>query len=248
MILILNFIFCVAKRVKWFVCIHIFVYNSKNVSYIIFRNAGVFIWILYSLRQTKYGNICDVLRYLEPFVQFKNVKGSHGGVLLIHGCFSRLWNCANGIACNFTKSNTLPWVFFTFSKFYRWYQIAQRITYLGCYQYISVINSKGEYTDRSKFSSNVYFSRGTHYVKSVRIRSYSAPHFPAFRLNTERYGVPFLIQYKWGKTRTRTTPNMYIFYAVTLLHTLLHAKNSRKLFHIANPLFEKLWPIIVRWI
>ena len=27
-----------------------------------------------------------------------------------------------------------------------------------------------------------------HCVKSVRIRSYSGPHFPAFGLNTERYG------------------------------------------------------------
>ena len=28
------------------------------------------------------------------------------------------------------KSNTLPWVFFTFFKSYKWYQIAQRITYI----------------------------------------------------------------------------------------------------------------------
>ena len=28
-----------------------------------------------------------------------------------------------------------------------------------------------------------------HFVKSVRIRSYSGPHFPVFGLNTERYGV-----------------------------------------------------------
>ena len=28
-----------------------------------------------------------------------------------------------------------------------------------------------------------------HSVKSVPIRSYSGPHFPAFGLNTERYGV-----------------------------------------------------------
>ena len=27
-------------------------------------------------------------------------------------------------ACNFTKSNTLPWVFFTFFKLYKWYQKA----------------------------------------------------------------------------------------------------------------------------
>ena len=34
---------------------------------------------------------------------FKNVKNTHGGVLLL-------------VACNFTKSNTPPWVFFTFLK------------------------------------------------------------------------------------------------------------------------------------
>ena len=38
-------------------------------------------------------------------------------------------------ACNFTKSNTHPWVFFTFFKLYKWYQIAQRITYMY-YTYI----------------------------------------------------------------------------------------------------------------
>ena len=32
-------------------------------------------------------------------------------------------------ACNFTKSNTPPWMFFTFFKLYECYQIAQRITY-----------------------------------------------------------------------------------------------------------------------
>ena len=30
-----------------------------------------------------------------------------------------------------------------------------------------------------------------HYIKSVRIWSYSDPHFPAFTLNTERYSVNF---------------------------------------------------------
>ena len=32
-------------------------------------------------------------------------------------------------ACNFTKSNNPPWVFFTFFKLCNWYQIAQRITF-----------------------------------------------------------------------------------------------------------------------
>ena len=32
-------------------------------------------------------------------------------------------------ACNFNKRNTLPWVFFTFIKLYKWYQMVQSITY-----------------------------------------------------------------------------------------------------------------------
>ena len=36
------------------------------------------------------------------------------------------------------------------------------------------------------------FNRPWHYVKSVRIRSYSGPHFSAFGLNTERYSLQML--------------------------------------------------------
>ena len=45
-----------------------------------------------------------------------------------------------------------------------------------------------------------------HCVKSVRIRSFSRPYFPAFGLNTE-------IQSECGKIRTRKTPNTDIFHA-----------------------------------
>ena len=51
-------------------------------------------------------------------------------------------------------------------------------------------------------------------VKSVRIRSYSGPHFPAFWLNLERYEVSLCIQSECGKMGTRITPNMHTFYAV----------------------------------
>ena len=51
-------------------------------------------------------------------------------------------------------------------------------------------------------------------VKSLRIRSYSDPHFPAFGLNTERYGVSLRIQPECRKMRTRITPNTDIFHAV----------------------------------
>ena len=38
-------------------------------------------------------------------------------------------NLLTAEACNFTKINTPPWVFFTFFKFYKWCQIAKRTTY-----------------------------------------------------------------------------------------------------------------------
>ena len=46
-----------------------------------------------------------------------------------------------------------------------------------------------------------------HCKKSVRIRSFSGPCFPAFELNTERYSVSLRIQSECGKIRTRKTPN-----------------------------------------
>ena len=38
-------------------------------------------------------------------------------------------------SCNYTKSDTPPWVFFTFFKMYKWCQIGQSITYwtLQCF-------------------------------------------------------------------------------------------------------------------
>ena len=54
----------------------------------------------------------------------------------------------------------------------------------------------------------------THCIKNVRIRSCSGPHFPAFGLNKEKYGVSLRIQSKYGKMRTRITPNVDTFYAV----------------------------------
>ena len=49
----------------------------------------------------------------------------------------------------------------------------------------------------------------SHNVKSVRIRIYSGPYFPAFRLNTEKYFISLRIQSEYGKIRTKITPNTY---------------------------------------
>ena len=48
-------------------------------------------------------------------------------------------------------------------------------------------------------------------VKSVRSRSYSGPHFPAFRPNKERYSIYLRIQSECWKMRTRITRNTEIF-------------------------------------
>ena len=66
--------------------------------------------------------------------KLKNVKSIHGE-----------------IACNFTKSNTPPWMFFTFFKLYEWYQIAQRIT-------ISVLKSSSVIPLDHSFSTYAIFS------------------------------------------------------------------------------------------
>ena len=42
----------------------------------------------------------DTLRNLVPFVEFKNVKNTHGGVLLLAKLQAKVYN--------FTKSNTPP--------------------------------------------------------------------------------------------------------------------------------------------
>ena len=61
---------------------------------------------------------CVIWYYLH---NFKNVKNTHGEVLLLVKL--------QASRCNFTKSNASPSVFFTFFKLYKWYKIAQCTTY-----------------------------------------------------------------------------------------------------------------------
>ena len=65
--------------------------------------------------------ICDALCDLVPFVQFKYMKNSPWSSLLLLKLQAKV--------CNFPKSNTPPCVFFTVFKLYRWYQIAQSVSY-----------------------------------------------------------------------------------------------------------------------
>ena len=54
----------------------------------------------------------------------------------------------------------------------------------------------------SKTSSSC-LHQDKHYVKSIQIRSFSGPYFPAFGLNIEIYGVNLRIQSEYRKIRTR---------------------------------------------
>ena len=60
-------------------------------------------------------------------------------------------------------------------------------------------------------------NHSSHCVKSVRIRSFSGPYFPASGLTLERYGVSLRIQSEFGKIRTRKTPNTDTFHEVTAI-------------------------------
>ena len=65
-------------------------------------------------------SICDALRdlILSDLYNLKNVKNTHEAVSVL-------------VKFYFTKSDTAPWVFFTFFKLYKRHQIAQLTTYVG---------------------------------------------------------------------------------------------------------------------
>ena len=68
--------------------------------------------------------LCVILRDLVPSLQFKKHE-------------KHPWK---SITFRKTKSNTPTWVFFTFFKMYKWYQIAQQIAY--CHENIAVKEHK----------------------------------------------------------------------------------------------------------
>ena len=61
-------------------------------------------------------NICDALRNFLPFAQFKK-REQHP------------WRSVTFTKVAGLQRNTPPEAFFTFFKLYKWYQIAQNITY-----------------------------------------------------------------------------------------------------------------------
>ena len=73
-----------------------------------------------------------------------------------------------------------------------------------------------------------YHPMNPHCVKSLRIRSYSGPHFPELRLNMERYGVSVRIYSKCGKMREKFGPEkiqMQTLFTQCLM-LMLHIRQS----------------------
>ena len=109
---------CYRKRESLFAIMHNYFgricYQGKE-SFFLFLLVFVF-WLL-----GVFGTIFNVYKF--TFVMFcaiwyhlnnlKNMKNAHGGVLLLIKLQAEV--------CNFTKSNTPLWTFFTFFKLYKWY-------------------------------------------------------------------------------------------------------------------------------
>ena len=87
------------------------------------------------------------------------------------------------------------------------------------------------FLDKWKGKSSSFSHSDYHCVKSVRIRSYSGPYFPAFGLNTERYKVSLRIQSECGKIRTRITRDTDTFHILYILALLQRLKTSSKPFY-----------------
>ena len=72
----------------------------------------------WSCNEFTYEALCVIWYHLY---NLKSLKNTHGGVFFVVKL--------QALAYNLTKNNTPPWEFFTFFNLYKWYQIAQSITY-----------------------------------------------------------------------------------------------------------------------
>ena len=66
-------------------------------------------------------------------------------------------------------------------------------------------------------------------VRSVHIWSFVRSNFPAFGLNTERYGVSLRIQSECWKIKTRKTLNTDTFYALTRSKQVIVSTRGKRL-------------------
>ena len=90
------------------------------------------------------------------------------------------------------------WIFHNSNKLFLWREF---------------LLSEFDWTESILMAIILFFFQN-HCMKSVRIQSFSDPYFPAFGLNTEKYGVSLRIQSECEKIQTRKTPNADTFQTV----------------------------------
>ena len=76
-------------------------------------------------------------------------------------------------ACNYTKSNTPLWVFFTFFKLYKWYQIPQNI-----WQSLELLNVFVTLLSQQFFWKSKTFFKKLEHSLLVKSTSTESPIFP----------------------------------------------------------------------
>ena len=114
---------------------------------------------------------CDALRDLVPFVQFKEREKSP-------------WR-----SVAFSKVvNTPPWVFFTFFKLYKWYQIAQRITiificFVSCLIDVNNLKSSGNTDHRSICRKTKFYYKGCFKIATLISIIYNGLKILSFSFN-----------------------------------------------------------------
>ena len=78
----------------------------------------------------------------------------------------------------------------------------------------------------------------SNYAKSVPIGVFSGPYFLVFGLNAKIYSVNLHIQSKYGKIRTRKTPYLDSFYAVSCLSVLFQDTLGLLLFMVLSCVYS----------
>ena len=132
---------------------------------------------------------------------------SFKGVLRKRCCenIQQIYRRSPMLKCDFNKvAKQLNW-----NRILAWVFSCKFVTYFQK-------NFSKEQLWRAASSSELSLQAGWHCVKNVRIRSFSGPYFPAFRLNMGRYSVSLRIKSKCGKIWTRKFPSRNTFYAVWL--------------------------------
>ena len=81
------------------------------------------------------------------------------------------------VACNFTKSNTPPWMFFMFFKLYKWYQITQCTSDNDYEKFVPVIHFRSMITFYCSYK--LFFWFWPHEGSEVSMK-YSSPVFTEF--------------------------------------------------------------------